>query len=399
MHDAAKKHPVDSQHPIRTREQLCHHLYQAALVELSTIPLYLYAAYSIQTQGYDQWAPGISAFRAIRSVVIEEMLHLSLARNLLIAVGGWDLLSFYDRDVVPSYPTPMLHRVPELTLQLEPCSQSLTTTVFMPLELPEKAGAPPQPHRYNTIGQFYDAIREGLLTLSNDPDLWTDNRPDLQYSATYWNQDGGGSPIVVYDQTTALQAIDTIVEQGEGAKPDDELVPLDPVDPVLGLTELSHYGKFKRIAENIDQIGDVWPVPLNPKAADFARECGGDDAPVARLAVLFNASYSYVLALIDKLFTTSRTTTNPGQVSPRYGLERTFIGSMNGLLYPIAALLVSQRLPNGMHAAPPFEFYAFSPDTPKKDQLETLCDDLLGVFPSLGGDNGVRRMISLLSSV
>ena len=34
-----------------------------------------------------------------------------------------------------------------------------------------------------------------------------------------------------------------------------------------------------------------------------------------------------------------------------------------------------------------------------KDQLAAMCDNLLGQFPSLGGDNGVRRLITLLPSV
>ena len=46
----------------------------------------------------------MSALRAIRSVVIEEMLHLCLARNLLVAIGAGDQLAFYDKDFLPSYP-------------------------------------------------------------------------------------------------------------------------------------------------------------------------------------------------------------------------------------------------------------------------------------------------------
>lgn len=398
MHPILETRPVDAQKGIDSIDSLCRHLEHAAVVELSTIPLYLYAAYSIKTSGYDQWAPGISAFRAIRSVVIEEMLHLALARNLLVAVGGGDDFKLYDPAVVPKYPEPMLHRVPDLMLQLEPCSRELMRTIFMPLELPEKTDAPPQPHYYNTLGQFYDAIKAGFITLADDPGLWADNRPDLQYAATYWNQDGGGSPIVVYDQKSALAAIATIVEQGEGAKPGDHDVPLDPADPGLGLTELSHYAKFHRIAREVDQIGEVWPVPVNPTVAEFARECGVD-APIPKLARFFNAAYSYVLAMIDAIYTTSRTTLEPGRVSPRYGLERTFIGSMNGVLYPIASLLVSQRLPNGSHAAPTFEFHQFDPVVPKKDQLAALCDELVGKYPVLGGDDGVRRLISLLPAV
>lgn len=392
MQDAvtsALKQQVDTQQPISTVEQLHTHLYQAAQVEMSTIPLYLYAAYSIQTSGGYQWDPGISAFRTIRSVVIEEMLHLCLVRNLLTATGA-PPFTFYDEDFIPSYPSPMMHREPELTLHLEPCTTELMERVFMPFELPEKVSAPPQPDRYNTIGQFYAAIVDGLERLSG-PKLWSRPNADLQYRTTYWNNDGGGEPIVVVDLPTALQAIQTIVEQGEGADPEKAKVPIAPAAPVFGQEEYSHYAKFKRISEGIDLIRDLWPVPTDPKLVDF-------EGPVRALAEFFNAAYCYVLCMIDTIYHTSSSTIQPLQHSERYGLERRFIAAMGGVLYPIANLLVQQPATPlaQQNAAPTFEFYRFEPDVPKKDQLIAMCDGLLGHYPSLGGDDAVRQLLNKL---
>jgi len=386
------KQPLQAQKPITTLEQLHVHLYHAAQVELSTVPLYLYAAYSIQTAGDYQWDAGISAFRTIRSVVIEEMLHLCLARNLMVATGA-PSFSFYDKDFVPTYPSPMLHREPKLMLHLEPCTKRLMERVFMPLERPERTSAPPQPHRYNTLGQFYEAIVAGLEKLSG-PKLWKNPRGDLQYTTSYWNQDGGGKPICVLDLPSALQAIQTIVEQGEGADPDDPMVPLHPADPLVGYEEYSHYAKFQRIAEGIDLIRDVRPVPKDPKAADF-------DGPVRQLAELFNAAYCYVLCMIDALYTTSADTVVAGKRSPRYGLERTFVAAMGGLLFPIGDLLARQpaKKRSRQHAAPTFEFYRFAARPSKKDQLIAMYDDLLGAFPGLGGDDGVRSLLGKPPSV
>jgi hypothetical protein len=379
---------VDPTKPITDVPQLLAHLHQAARLELSTIPLYLYAAYSIQTQSYSQWAPGISAFRAIRSVVIEEMLHLALVRNLVVAVGGGDEIRFYDEAFVPTYPSPMLHRVPTLMLHLEPCTPQLMRKVFMPLELPAKTDAPAQPDRYNTIGQFYAAIEQGFERLGSElgHELWAHNRPDLQYARAYWNQDGGGEPVVVTDLITALEAMRTIVEQGEGVDPHRATVPLDPVSPKTGLDELSHYAKFRRIAEGVDGIGEVWPVPTDPKVDDY-------EGPVRLLAELANAAYCYVLCLIDAIYAATSDTIKAGERSERYGLERSFIAAMGGLLFPIADVLVHND------AAPTFEFYRFDDGTPKKDQLAARCDELLGSFPSLGGDNGVRQLIRQLPPV
>jgi hypothetical protein len=379
---------VDPTEPIGDVPQLLAHLHQAARLELSTIPLYLYAAYSIQTQSYSQWAPGISAFRAIRSVVIEEMLHLSLVRNLVVALGGGDGIRFYDETFVPRYPSPMLHRVPTLMLHLQPCTPELMRTVFMPLELPEKTDAPPQPDRYNTIGQFYAAIEQGLKRLAGElgPDLWAHNRSDLQYSRAYWNQDGGGEPVVITDLETALEALRTIVEQGEGIAPHRATVPLDPVSPKFGLNELSHYAKFRRIAEGVDGIGTVWPLPTDPKVAGY-------EGQVRALAELANAAYCYVLCLIDAVYAATSDTVKAGERSERYGLERSFIAAMGGLLFPIADILVHHG------AGPTFEFHRFDEGPPKKDQLAAQCDGLLGSFPSLGGDNGVRQLIRRLPDV
>jgi len=238
------------------------------------------------------------------------MLHLCLARNLLVAIGGGKLLTFYDKLFIPTYPSPMLHRVPPLMLGLEPCSPALMQDVFMPLEMPAKADAPAQPESYNTLGQFYAAIADGFERLSS-PELWRTAHPELQYDEAYWNQDGGGAPIVVTDLPTAQEAIRTIVEQGEGAAPGDQEVPLKPADPTPGMDELSHYAKFSAIAEGIDGIGDTWPVPSNPTREQF----GG---PVGELATLFDAAYCYVLCLIDAIYASSSKTRTPGKRSPRY---------------------------------------------------------------------------------
>jgi hypothetical protein len=286
----------------------------------------------------------------------------------------------------------MLHRVPKLMLGLEPCTRDLMRDVFMPLELPAAADAPGQPDKYNTIGQFYEAIIEGFERVSSSA-LWKHSRPDLQYDEAYWNQDGGGKPMVVTDLPGAISAIKTIVEQGEGLDPGDEDVPLTPTSPTLGLNELSHYAKFARIAAGIDEIGDTWPVASNPKRSDF-------DGRVADLAELFDAAYCYLLCMIDALYAKSSDTVKPGAHSPRYGMERTFIAAMGGMLFPIADVLVRQPAKTpGMNAAPTFGFYEFDGKRPKKDQLCDLCDAVLGAFPQLGGNDGVRQLIGNLPSV
>jgi hypothetical protein len=122
--------------------------------------------------------------------------------------------------------------------------------------------------------------------------------------------------------------------------------------PTPGLSELSHYAKFKRIADGIDGIGDVWPVPNDPCPDDFDfKGTDGKRLPAADLATLFDAANCYVLCLIDKLYATVKAFEDEspeGGESDRYGIERQFLAAMGGLLFPIADLLVRQPVsPSG----------------------------------------------------
>ncbi|MDH3193552.1 MAG: ferritin-like protein, partial [Acidimicrobiia bacterium] len=90
--------------PIGTVEELHSHLRLAGIVELTTIPTYLYAMYSLDDLASD-------AAKLIRSVAVEEMLHLALVGNLLLGTGGEP--RFYSPDSVPSYPLAMPHHIPE----------------------------------------------------------------------------------------------------------------------------------------------------------------------------------------------------------------------------------------------------------------------------------------------
>ncbi len=68
--------------PIGTLAELRDHLQYAIGLELTTIPAYLCALYTI--------VPGANtaAYEVIESVVLEEMLHMALAANVLNAIGG-----------------------------------------------------------------------------------------------------------------------------------------------------------------------------------------------------------------------------------------------------------------------------------------------------------------------
>src|SRR5436305_15250394 len=67
-------------------------LQSAIALEFSTLPVYLSGMWSIQQQSGD-------AYNLINSVVLEEMLHMGLACNMLVAIGGTPEI------VAPRYPS------------------------------------------------------------------------------------------------------------------------------------------------------------------------------------------------------------------------------------------------------------------------------------------------------
>src|ERR1700685_2595513 len=85
--------------PITTILELHQHLYVAMQLEHATIPPYLLALYTIHPD------TNPDATRILRTVVVEEMLHLTLAANIFNAVGGEPNLTA--PNFVPKYPAPL----------------------------------------------------------------------------------------------------------------------------------------------------------------------------------------------------------------------------------------------------------------------------------------------------
>jgi hypothetical protein len=194
---------------IDTVESLRRHLQAAIELEHATIPLYLTALYSIE-EGSNTEATAV-----IRSVVMEEMLHMSLAANLLNAVHGTPQFN-HDR-FVPTYPgfLPFSDRSLELRLlKLSPES----VRIFLAVERPAKPNAPPEPDHFHTIGQFYQAIADGLRHLCriacDEREVFSGD-PALQVGpAQYYG--GGGGLFGIYGLDDALRALSVIVDEGEG---------------------------------------------------------------------------------------------------------------------------------------------------------------------------------------
>ncbi len=250
---------------------LRQHLQVALELELSTLPPYMCALYSIQ-DGSNVEAAGL-----IRSVLMEEMLHMLLVANVLNAVGGSPKLT--GKDVVPSYPTALPDCDGSFFVSLQKFSPDAIAT-FQRIELPAAAGSQPQADHYHTIGQFYAAI-EAMLKSS---DVKFTHNPKRQISPDdFYN--GHGNVIRVHDTESALRALNEITHQGEGIS---ETIKEDHHQLDAIGYELAHYFRFTEIAEGRrykqgdtpkgGPTGSFFPIDwsavknmiTNPKAGWFA---------------------------------------------------------------------------------------------------------------------------------
>jgi Ferritin-like len=225
-------------------------LQTAIALEHSTMPLYSAAMYSLEVQNYP-------SYNAIRSVLMEEMLHMAAACNVLAALGGSPRI----RQLDPRFPTQGLpgRVAPDLTAVLAPLSER-QLQAFMRIEaplfmLPRAA----QNVAYPTIGRFYEAIRQAVVA----------NAAAVRRAVAEGgpaNQVGGNlgyRSIVprrgVDPVEEILSAIDMITEQGEGAGP----ASIEAGE--LFQREASHYARFAEL-----RYGRRYLTP--PQAGQVSRE-------------------------------------------------------------------------------------------------------------------------------
>jgi hypothetical protein len=323
-------------------------LQQAIELEHATIPAYLYALYSLQ--------PGANKViqSLVLSVVTEEMLHMSLACNVLNAIGGSPLID--DPKFIPTYPGPLPGSVESgLIVPLSPFSMDLVSNVFMvieepedPLEFPvikaEALMAAPPPL---TIGQFYDGIKKHIIKLGNS--IFTGD-PRKQLTA------GFSDLIQVTDVDSAVAAINLIVAQGEGTKTS----PMDPEHEPAHFYRYEEITKGRKLIPNPDpKVGappyvyggepipfdatKVWPTITNPKASKYA-----PGSKAFKVNNTFNYTYTSVLKCLHLVFNGQ-----PDRIAPAIGLMES--------LKEQAWYLMSIEVEKGATAGPSFQYKPVSP--------------------------------------
>lgn len=333
---------------IESLDSLREHLQWAVELEHCTLPPYLCALYSLDAERNQ------AAVEVITSVFVEEMLHLTLAANLLNAVGGSPVLD--SPRLLPGYPMPFPHGDRSFEMPLLPFGRE-ALEVFLRIEQPSAVDALAELDNYQTIGQFYEAVRRGLRDLSSslgeEVVFSGDRSRQVPATAAYG---GGGHIVEVTDLASALAALDEIVEQGEGLAHrdvwdgDHEMFKPDR-------KEVAHYFRFQALhlgrrfqpgdtpqsGPTGDRIDVDWaavrPMQRNPRTADSA-----PDSPVRDAQDTFNYTYCELLRTLEEVFNG-----RPEQL-------RQAVGAMYGLKKQAVAIMEMPVGDGGSTAGPTFEY-------------------------------------------
>lgn len=136
----------------------------------------------------------------------------------------------------------------DLVVHLKRYSKGLVENTFMKIEEPEiplnipiktsRLAAVPGP---TTIGQFYAAIRAEIVR--QGPAIFIGDK-GLQVTGFFFDP---GEDIAVTDRDSALLAIETIVEQGEGT----------PKSPIDLQNHIAHYYRFQQLSKGMKIVQDA----------------------------------------------------------------------------------------------------------------------------------------------
>ena len=316
------------------------------------MPPYLYAMFSLAGDN-----PDIS--RVLRRIVRDEMLHMLLAGNLLKAIGGQPVID--KPEFVPKYPTHLPGTVAEdLIVPLKSFSRPLAEHIFMRIEKPERpldfrtvlhdASIAPAA----TIGEFYRRIRQ-IFEQTGDT-IIVDKTGATQPTTFEFSADQ-----TIVSATSAIAAIDLIVEQGEGTT----TAPFFPDgDDSPDNDQLAHYYRFAELVKGrlkrnpnapkdapVDQRfvydandpvpfdeGLVLRLPDNPKVGYYP-----EGSSARKLNDDFNRLYTRVLKLLHQAFNTT-----PSRLDDAIGVMTD--------MSTAASVLTTVDLGNGMRAGPTFEY-------------------------------------------
>ncbi|EGX56513.1 hypothetical protein SZN_27376, partial [Streptomyces zinciresistens K42] len=271
-------------------------------LELATIPPYLCGWWSVKDQGSE-------VARMIRHIVGDEMQHLGLVCNMLVAVGGRPRI----KAAAPVYPGPLPGGVRAgVTVYLSGLTKPFVRDVMMAIEAPEEpltSGAVSSP----TVGEFYGGLLDAFRAL----------RPELSAAGQVTTYVGGDELRPVRTLAEVEHAIGVIREQGEGTEssPNESFEDDFPAH-YYAFGEIYHGRGLRATDAGWRYTGPPVPFPdARPMAPVPAGGRRGAPAAVNRLLFRFDAMYSTVLDSLDAAWAGGGARTLNAAVHTMRGLE------------------------------------------------------------------------------
>ncbi|CAE6490253.1 unnamed protein product [Rhizoctonia solani] len=337
-----------------TLTSLRQHLQTAVILELYTIPLYLFASYSVKASSGEKEK---DAKEKLKGMFLNQFKRI--AGNILCALRGHPQV--YGEPFSPKYPSEILYE--GVLMTLAPATKTQIQN-FAEVEQPvqhrvnvdEDQASTRTLGQYESIGQFYESLKQGLIELHK---RLGDDIFDKDSKKRQWQGRPGTPLIPIADLQTALDKLELIIEQGEGGPSEPE-------------TE-SHFGVFTSLSK-LDL--DVWPSASNPKTSQFKgrEKC---------------YPYSYLLWTLEAGWTYG---------GPDEDKRKKVTGNLHPLmvdvLAPLAEFLVEQPLQTfNKNAAPPFNLYIYDQDVSPLQELKGILDDAVKAYPGESAIQGARDAV------
>jgi hypothetical protein len=431
--------------------ELKANLQTAIEIELATIPIYLYTYYSIvrNAESGENIDPAeLFANKAggvIMSVAVEEMLHMSLSSNVLFALGVAPQL--YGK-APGQYPTGLPYHDPKgppgphgATAVLIPLSKLGFEQLwhFLQIEYPEKWDALPEDRKWHTIGQFYSYIRclictdfvtdadfqIGAAESAIQPYNYSPNNVDTVYPSEKFDlwkpappaptpswaapdhyktaakvavypdaADSHAGPVqllTVHSRLDALEAIDTICDQGEG-DPVPGFGPSPYDDP--SKRENSHYFKFLTLQAQFDEYKSTHetlpqvpqpPAPVLPTVSatmlgavviDVADNPTTADYPVEfrPISAFCSGLFQYMLIMTETIF---RVPPQSQKLFFNEGLHRSMIWVLDKYIRTIRQIPLHEGRFQGKYMGPTFENVDLGPRKTSFARLTDMGNDAI----------------------
>ena len=375
---------------LENREALIYTPGKAAELEHLVMLQYLFAAFSLKqsvSEGLsEETLVAVQRWRkTLLGIAEQEMLHLALVQNLLTAVGAAPRLA-RPNFPMPAYSYPagvriellsfgeaalrhfaFLERPEEIDIEDAEGFEAIEQAVALPHD--EQDEIVPHLQEFETIGQLYRSIQAGLEHLADriGPGRLFIGTANAQATQEHFRWE---ELVAVTDLASASRAIDTIVEQGEGAR---------------GEWRDAHFGRLLGILDEYLAIKAADPAfePARPVVAANVRPQATDmamplitDAGTIRCMDLLNVVYEVLLQLLSRYF--AHTDESPEQLGI---LADVSVGLMYSAIKPLGTVVTT--LPVGSHmpgvtAGPGFElFYQVDYLLPHREAAWVLIEERL----------------------